>query len=163
MIFSQIKIVAIAIAVVAFLGALWYVTGLRANLLQEKMNNKVLEESIQEQQSVIERMEKDFEDIREANHALAEEAQRQKAEVQNLSNRLNTTATGRSRDFGLLAAERPRAIKRLVNRGTKNAMRCLELASGAEPTEEELAATLSSQINPECPSLANPNYRGDSQ
>jgi len=162
MIFSQIKIIAIAIAVVAFVGAMWYVTGLRADLLQEQMNNKALQESIEKQQDVIERMEKDFEDIREANRALAQEAERQKAEVQNLSDRLNTTATGRSRDFGLLAAERPRAIKRLVNRGTKNAMRCLELASGAKPTEEELAATLSSQINPECPSLANPNYKGES-
>lgn len=162
MIFSQIKIIAIAIAVVAFVGAMWYVTGLRADLLQEQMNNKALQDSIEKQQDVIERMEKDFEDIREANRALAQEAERQKAEVQNLSNRLNTTATGRSRDFGLLAAERPRAIKRLVNRGTKNAMRCLELASGAKPTEDELAATLSSQINPECPSLANPNYKGES-
>jgi regulator of replication initiation timing len=162
MIFSQIKIIAIAIAVVAFVGALWYVTGLRADLLQEQMNNKALQDSIEKQQDVIERMEKDFEDIREANRALAQEAERQKAEVQNLSDRLNTTATGRSRDFGLLAAERPRAIKRLVNRGTKNAMRCLELASGAKPTEDELAATLSSQINPECPSLANPNFKGES-
>jgi len=162
MIFSQIKIIAIAIAVVAFVGAMWYVTGLRADLLQEQMNNKALQDSIEKQQDVIERMEKDFEDIREANRALAQEAERQKAEVQNLSDRLNTTATGRSRDFGLLAAERPRAIKRLVNRGTKNAMRCLELASGAKPTEDELAATLSSQINPECPSLANPNFKGES-
>lgn len=163
MIFSQLKIIAIAGALVALTGAFWYVSGLRADLMQEKLNAEILRDSVEQQQAVIEQMQKDFEDIRIANQALAAEADRQKAEVQNLANRLNVTASGQSRDFGLLAAQRPRAIERLVNRGTKNAMRCLELASGAQPTEEELAATLSSQINPECPSLANPNYQGPTQ
>jgi len=150
-------------AVTALTGAFWYVTGLRADLMQEKINSQMLERSISDQQRVIDRMQQDFEDIRESNRALAAEAQRQREEVQNLANRLNVTATGQSRDFGLLAAQRPAAIQRLVNRGTTNAMRCLELASGAEHTEAELAATLSSQINPECPSLANPNYQGSSR
>ena len=44
------------------------------------------------------------------------------------------------------------------NKVGKNAARCIELASGAEHTEEELKATLKSQINPECPALANPNF-----
>jgi hypothetical protein len=34
----------------------------------------------------------------------------------------------------------------------------VELASGAERTETEIKATRKSEINPECPSLANPNY-----
>lgn len=160
MIFSKLKVFAIAGVLVTLTGAFWYVSGLRADLMQESGNNQILENSIASQQAVIEQMQRDFEEIRETNRVLIVEAERQKAEVQNLSNRLNTTATGQSRDFGLLAAQRPSAIQRLVNRGTKNAMRCLELASGAEPTGEELAATLSSQINPECPSLANPNYQG---
>lgn len=163
MIFSQLKVIAIAGALVALVGAFWYVSGLRADLMQEKLNNQILEDSIASQQLDIKQMQEDFKDIRAVNAALAEEANRQKEEVRNLADRLNTTATGRSRDFGLLASERPRAIKRLVNRGTKNAMRCLELASGAQLTKEELDATLSSQINPECPSLANPNYQGNPQ
>ena len=50
------------------------------------------------------------------------------------------------------------SIERIINKGSTNAHRCVELASGAEHTEEELKATLKSQINPECPALANPNY-----
>ena len=160
---GSLKIVAISGALVALTGAFWYVSGLRADLMQEKINAQVLQNSVAEQQRVIDRMQRDFEDIRATNRALSQEADRQRAEVQNLANRLNVTATGQSRDFGLLAAQRPAAIQRLVNRGTTNAMRCLELASGAEHTEAELAATLSSQINPECPSLANPNYQGSSR
>ena len=45
-----------------------------------------------------------------------------------------------------------------INKGGKNAARCIELASGAEHTDEELKATKKSEINPECPALANPNY-----
>ena len=45
-----------------------------------------------------------------------------------------------------------------MNKGSKNAKRCVELASGAEHTEEELKATRKSEINPECTSLANPKF-----
>ena len=158
--FSKLNILAICGAVIALTGAFWYVSGLRADLMQERINSQLLQNGIAEQQRVIDRMQQDFEDIRSANRALAVEADRQRAEMQNLTNRFNLTATGQSRDFGLLASQRPAAIQRLVNRGTRNAMRCLELASGAPHTEQELEAVLSSQINPECPTIANPNYQG---
>ena len=37
-------------------------------------------------------------------------------------------------------------------------MRCVEIASGAPLTEKEKTATKKSEINSECPSIANPNY-----
>lgn len=159
MIFSQIKVVAVSVVIVAIIGAAWYFTGLRADLAQEQANNKILQASIQEQKITIEKLQKDFADIREANKLLSQELERQRQEKQDLLNKFNVTASGDARDFGALAAKRPEAIQRLVNRGTKNAMRCLELASGAPHTQEELDATLTSQINPECPTLANPNYK----
>lgn len=158
MVVNKVKAIATASAAIGIIGAFWYVSGLRADVAQERINNQMLQQSIDQQQHVIDQMRKDFEDIRQINQELASEAERQRAESQDLLDRFDTTATGQSRDFGLLAAQRPRAIERLVNRGTINAMRCLELASGAEHTEQELSAVLSSQINPECPTLANPNY-----
>lgn len=158
--FAKLKILAISGAIIALTGAFWYVSGLRADLMQERLNAKLLQDGISEQQRLISQMQRDFDDIRAANRLLADEAARQRQEMQNLTDRFNTTATGQSRDFGLLAAQRPAAIQRIVNRGTRNAFRCLELVSGAQHTEQELAATLSSQINPECPSIANPNYQG---
>ena len=62
------------------------------------------------------------------------------------------------RDVGKIAVEKPKAIERIINKGADNAARCVELASGAERTEEELKATKKSEINPECPALANPSY-----
>ena len=50
-------------------------------------------------------------------------------------------------------------MERAINRGTKNALRCMEIAMGAELTEKEKNATKKSQINPECSELANPSYQ----
>ena len=49
-------------------------------------------------------------------------------------------------------------IERITNKGSDAAARCIEIASGAELTEQEINATKKSEINRECPSIANPNY-----
>ena len=155
---AVIKVIATLAIVVIVAGGLWYVTGLRADLAVSEMNNKTLKDGIEKQQQLIAQMQKDVAEIQSINVALANEADRQRAEMRDLVDRFNVNARGESRDFGAIAAARPGVVERLVNRGTANAMRCLELASGAAHTEAELAAKTSSEVNRECPSLANPSY-----
>jgi TolA-binding protein len=155
---AAIKVIATLAIVVIVAGGLWYVTGLRADLAVSEMNNKTLKDGIEQQQKLIEQMQKDVAQIQEINADLANEADRQKKEMRDLVDRFNVNARGESRDFGAIAAARPGVVERLVNRGTASAMRCLAIASGAPHTEAELAAKTSSEINRECPSLANPSY-----
>jgi len=155
---AAIKVVATLAIVIIVAGGLWYVTGLRADLAVSEMNNKTLKDGIEQQQRLIEQMQRDVAQIQEINADLANEADRQKREMRDLVDRFNVNARGESRDFGAIAAARPGVVERLVNRGTASAMRCLQLASGAPHTEAELAAKTSSEINRECPSLANPNF-----
>jgi len=155
---AAIKVVATLAIVVIVAGGLWYVTGLRADLAVSEMNNKTLKDGIEQQQRLIEQMQRDVAQIQEINSSLAQEADRQRAEVRDLVDRFNVNARGESRDFGAIAAARPGVVERLVNRGTANAMRCLAIASGAPHTAAELAAKTSSEVNRECPSLANPNF-----
>lgn len=155
---AVIKVIAILIIVLVFAGGAWYVTGLRADLAVSEMNNSKLQDGIKQQQELMDQMRRDVAQMQEINSDLRKEADRQKKEVQALTDRFNTNARGETRDFGALAAEKPEAIERAVNRGTKNAMRCLEIASGAPLTEQELNAKTNSEINRECPTLANPNY-----
>lgn len=155
---AVIKIIATLVIVLVVAGGLWYVTGLRADLAVSEMNNKTLEDGIKDQQRLIEQMQKDVTQIQEINASLAIEADRQRKEMRDLVDRFNVNARGETRDFGAIAAARPSAVERLINRGTASAMRCLELASGAAHSEKELAARISSEINRECPSIANPNY-----
>ena len=155
---SAIKVVAILIIVLVVAGGLYYITNLKANLAVSEMNNKTLKDGIEKQQQLIEQMQRDVAQIQAINGELSDLAEKQRLEVQDLSNRFNVNARGEQRDFGALAAARPGVVERAINRGTKNAMRCLEIASGAPHTEEELNAKKLSEINRECPNIANPQY-----
>lgn len=64
-----------------------------------------------------------------------------------------------TRDIGKLAENKPGPIGKVITNASHNALRCFEILSGQPLTESELAATKPSQINPECTSIANPNYK----
>ena len=102
----------------------------------------------------MEQQKKDFTAILESNKKLNFLIGTFKKDLEDLDKRF----TKKNRDIGKLAIDRTEAIERIINKGGKNAARCIELASGAEHTEEELKATKKSEINTMCPSLANPNF-----
>lgn len=155
---AAIKVVATLVIVLVVAGGLWYVTNLRADIAVSEMNSKVLQEGINKQQQLIQQMQQEVAQIQEINVGLANEADRQRKEMRDLVDRFNVNARGETRDFGAIAAARPGVVERLINRGSANAMRCLELATGAKHTEAELNAKISSETNRECPTLANPNF-----
>ena len=143
-----------AILISAVAGAGVYVVKLRADNATLKANQLQLEQGIEEQKKLLEQQEKDFNAIMESNKKLNVLIQTFKKDLDELDKRFNKN----KRDIGKLAIEKTKAIERIVNKGGDNAARCLELASGAEHTEAELKATKRSEINPECPALANPSY-----
>ena len=156
--FGTIKLVIIGAIVLTLCAGMWWVANLKADLATSEANNAKLKDAVNQQQEVIDKAYKDIEEIKSVNGELMEEAKRQQAELKALNDKFSVNAKGEKRDFGAIAAEKPKVIQRLINRGTKNAIRCLEIASGAPLTEEEKNAKLSSEINQECPTLANPNY-----
>lgn len=155
-----VKMLAVLAIVLLVLGALWYVTGLRADLAVSQQNSKKLEEAIDIQQEVIVQQRQDAATISAATQQLSDIAAQQRNELRDLQDRFSkSSATGRPRDFGGIAAEKPEAVQRSINRGSAAAFRCIELASGAEHTAQELAAASPADINRECTELANPNYK----
>jgi len=154
-----IRAIVALIMTVVIAGGLWYVSNLKADLVQSQENARRLQEGIQEQKDLLKQMVEDIATIQQTNRDLQNLAERYRGEVDTLTKKFSQDARGNPRDFGQLARERPELVERLVNRGTRNAMRCLELASGAAHTREELAAKSSGEINKECPAIANPNYR----
>ena len=152
--FGQIKMVITLVLIAGIAGAGMYVMKLRSDNAILKANQLKLETAVAEQNKVLEQQEKDFKAIMESNKKLNVLINTFKKDLQDLDKRF----TKKNRDIGKLAIERTKSIERIVNGGGKNAARCIELASGAEHTPEELKATLKSEINPECPALANPNY-----
>jgi len=135
-------------------GAGMYVMKLRADNATLKANQLKLETAIESQTKLLEQQKADFKAIMESNKKLNVLVQTFKQDLNELDKRFNK----KKRDVGKLAIERTKSVERVINKGSKNAKRCVELASGAEHTEEELKATMKSEINPECPALANPSY-----
>ena len=140
-------------------GGFMYVKTLKADLEVAKANQAKLEEAVSDQKAVIEQQRKDFTAILEANKELQEKNAVLAKEFKALDERFNKiNGKGEVRDIGKLAEERSKSVERVINSATKKAMRCVEIAMGSPLTEKEINATKKSEINSECPSLANPNY-----
>ena len=145
----------IAVAVGGFI----YVKGLQADLSTAKANNLILTESVEDQKAVIEQMKADFEAISEINKKLDAQMVTLQKEYNALDKKFNKiNGKGEIRDMGKLATEKAKLIEKIINKGSANAKRCVEIAMGSPLTEKEKNATKKSQINSECRSIANPNY-----
>ena len=152
--FGGIKLFFIGIIISALLGAGAYVMKLQRDNTILKENAVKLESAISEQKQVIENQKKDFAEILEANKKINELVNTLKKDLDNLDKRFSKG----DRDIGKLAIEKTKVLEKIINKGSENAKRCIEIASGSPLTEEEKNATKKSEINPECPSIANPKY-----
>ena len=159
MIFGQIKMMITILLVVGIAGAGVYVMKLRADNEVLKANQVLLEQGIESQKQVIAQQKQDFNDILTANKDLQKLNAKLDKEIERLDNKFNkTNASGKKRDLGDIAIAKPKVMNKIINRATANANRCVEIAMGAPLTQDEINATKKSQINSECPSLANPNF-----
>ena len=154
MIFGQLRMIMTMVIVAGLAGGVIYVNKLRSDNAILKANQLKLEASVESQKQVIAKQKEDFQAIMKANKELGVLINNLKKDLQDLDKRF----TKKKRDIGKLAIERSKAIERIINSASDKAARCIEIASGSPLTEQEINATLKSQINTECPSIANPNY-----
>ena len=150
----KIKIIVTLLLLAGAAGGFAYVQKLRADNAVLKINQEKLETAVSEQQTLIENQKKDFEDILDANKKMNELVSVLKKDLEDLDKRFNK----KNRDVGKLAIAKTKSIERITNGASALATRCIEIASGAELTEAEKNATKKSEINTECPSIANPKY-----
>ena len=149
-----IRLFLIGIVATAIAGGGFYVVKLQKDNAILKANAIKMESAITEQKQLIENQKKDFQAILTANNEMNELVNNLKKDLDDLDNRFNKGG----RDFGKLAIEKTETIQRIINGASDKVLRCVEIAGGAPLTEEEINATKKSEINKECPSIANPNY-----
>lgn len=157
--FSTIKLIIVLVIFAAVAAAGWYITGLRADLATSQENTKKMVEAVETQKQAIEQLKVDQQKIKDINNELNTTIKLQNKDVESLRNKFTQSASGEKRDFGKAAVAKPQSLEKAINRGTVNAFRCIEIASGSPLTQQEKNATNPSEINRECPSLANPNYK----
>ncbi len=144
----------IGIIITSLLGAGAYVIKLQRDNGILKANAEKLESAIGEQKQLIVNQKKDFKEILDANKKMNELVTILKKDLTDLDKRFNK----KNRDVGKLAIQRTESIERITNGASALATRCIEIASGSQLTEVEKNATKKSEINSECPSIANPKY-----
>ena len=119
-----IRLFLIGILASAVIGAGIYVMKLRSDNAILKANAIKLESAVAEQQELITQQKEDFKDILAANQKMNELVSVLKKDLDDLDNRFNKCG----RDFGKIALEKTDAINRIVNKGSDNASRCIEIA-----------------------------------
>ena len=144
----------IGILASAVVGAGVYVMKLRSDNAILKANAVKMESAITEQKELITQQKEDFKEILAANQKMNELVSVLKKDLEDLDKRFNK----KNRDIGKLAIAKTKSIERITNGASALATRCIEIASGSPLTEKEKNATKKSEINTECPSIANPNY-----
>ena len=152
--FGSIRIFMIGIMATAVIGGGVYVMKLRSDNAILKANAIKMESAITEQQELITKQKEDFQEILAANKKMNQLVNVLKKDLEDLDKRFNK----KNRDVGKLAIQRTESIERITNGASALATRCIEIASGSPLTEKEKNATKKSEINSECPSIANPKY-----
>jgi len=153
--FGQVKMVFTIIMLLGLAGAGAYVLKLRGDNAILKGNQVKMEMALEQQTKYIEQQKKDYEAILKANQEVNKLVGNLKKDIDDLDKRFNKG----TRDLGKTAMERPEAMERIINKASDKALRCVEIAGGAKLTEAEKTATKKSEINSECPSIANPAYK----
>lgn len=145
------SIVGCLLLVTAVIGAYEYVTGIKEDLQTSQQNVQLLKNAVQDQQALINSLKADQKQIAVAQQTITNQMVARAQEIQTLTKRLNNLATK--------ALSNPTATEMAINKGTANAIRCMEIVSGSPLTEAEKNANTIDQINKECPDLANPAYK----
>ena len=132
-------------------GAYAWITKLQSDNKVLQVNQAKLEGAVAEQEVAIKQQAANAAQIQAANSELREQHTALQKDKKNLAKKL-----GRH-ELDILAENKPGLVVRIINRASKNEMRCFEIQTGSPLTHDELAARKKSESNGECPELANPN------
>jgi uncharacterized protein HemX len=152
---SQVRLVFTILIFLGIAGAGVYVIKLRADNEVLRANQAKLETAVQNQQALIEQQKRDYGQILKDNQQVNTLINNLNKDINDLDSKFNKGG----RDLGKMAIQKPVAIETIVNNASDKALRCVEIAGGAPLTDAEKNATKKSEINSQCPSIANPKYQ----
>ena len=130
----------------AIVGGLFYVQNLRDSVAQLTEKNDTLTQLIEDKDIQIEQNDMDQAQIQDLSRKIDTKFQNSENQLNELSEKFNQSANGEERDFPALVDERPEILERLINRGTRYALRCNEIVSGSPVLESDASNNI-------CPGL----------
>lgn len=126
-------------------GGYLYIQMLEAKLEAQEQKTQRAMEVVEEQKVSMDKLQADIQKMNEVQKQLNQKVLVAEQNVVNLNNKFDTDSSGKARDIGRKAIEDPVKWSMKINRATKDALRCNELVTGAQPLPDE--------VNGQCPDL----------
>ena len=143
---ATVKLIGLAVLVAGAVSLYFYVQSLRSELRAEAEGRTKLESVVDAQKQVMDRVTASIELMREVNARVALEIASVRADNRDLEKKFTETSAGKRRDLDTLASKKPKLIETRINNGTREALRCNEIATGSPVLPEDRA-------NKICPGL----------
>jgi hypothetical protein len=111
-------------------GAYAYYKDTQKRLQLYAENQAKLEVAVTTQKAATESLQNDIVVMSNAVNQLNKDFEESRQAVAKLQSTFNESANGEARDFGNLAVKKPAAIERIINNGSQDVMKCIEILSG---------------------------------
>jgi|TARA_B110000285_G_scaffold224894_1_gene282346 predicted negative regulator of RcsB-dependent stress response len=149
---KMLLILTVVIGAVGF-GAWKYYQYTQEQIRIYAVNAATAELAQQQAEAAVESLKRDMVEIQAQFTAVSSKFEVAKGRVDALEDKLS------EHEIGDLAQKKPKLIEKIIDKGTKDVLRCYEILTGSPLTEDEIAVTKKSKANTTCSDVANPNYR----
>lgn len=146
----QAKFIAAVIIILMLVAAWFYVKHLESSLDAVKAMNARLEDVVTSQKLAIDNIKNDVIKMNKVQGNYSDKVQVIEKDAQDIEKKLTTTKNGNPRDLNKIANKKPTAFEKIINRASKDSLRCNELVSGSPLTADEKAGKVKNSV---CPRL----------
>lgn len=145
----QAKFIAAVILVLMLLAAWFYVKHLESSLDAAQSKIARFEDVITSQKLAMDNLKQDVIRMNEVTTEYSNKVNRIEQNTMRNVKTMGETKTGKTRDFNKIVNKHPDLMEKAINNGTKDSLRCNELASGAPLTPGERAGIIKNKVCPE--------------
>jgi hypothetical protein len=141
-----IKVAIAAILFTVISSGYFFIKEQAAQLELAKEVQAKMESVIEKQGLAMDNMKADVERMGKVQQELSGSISAAEKDTKALAKKFTEDAEGRERNLAAMAAEKPSVVEEKINRGTKDALRCNELLTGAPLTADEQAGKVRNNI-----------------
>jgi len=140
----KVAIAAILFSIIS--GGYFFIKEQQAQLELAKEVQAKMEGVIEKQNLAMDNIKADVERMGQVQKELSGTISAAEKSTKDLAKKFTEDAEGRERNLAAMAAEKPSVVEEKINRGTKDALRCNELLTGASLTDDEKTGKVRNNI-----------------
>lgn len=145
----QAKFIAAVIIVLMLVSAWFYVKHLQSSLEVAKAQMARMEDVVNSQKLAIDNLNQDIVRMNQVQTEYSEKVKDYDKSVDQLEDKFNTTKSGKPRNLNKIANKKPTAFEKIINRATKDSLRCNEIVTGSPLTLAEKSGKVKNSVCPE--------------